>query len=191
MTLPEKISAVEQLFAKLDAAIFRFQQTSGLQCPPGCGKCCFKPDIEATVLEFLPFAWHVYERGAADAWYASTKSATSQVCVILNPQQQGQGLCSVYPYRGLICRLFGYSSRLNKYNRPELLTCGILRESPSYQKITAAMEEGMMEVPVMRDYYMGLQGIDPLLGTERLPVNVAISRALETVMHYKAYHEAV
>lgn len=187
MTLPEKIEAVERLFAELDERIAHFQQNSGLFCPSGCGKCCFKPDIEATVLEFLPFAWHMYKAGTAEMWYEKVKSVHDAICVILNPQQQGQGLCSEYPHRGLICRLFGYSARHNKYGRPELITCSIIREEASYSRTVKAMEEGSMDVPFMRDYYMQLQGIDPVLSAERLPINQAIARALESVMAYMAY----
>lgn len=190
MTLPEKIAAVEQLFAELDQAITRFQQISGLKCPAGCGQCCFKPDIEATVLEFLPFAWHVYENGEAEKWYEKLNLETSPVCAVLNPLQQGKGLCTMYRYRGLICRLFGYSARLNKYGQAELITCNIIHGQPLYQPAAKAIAEGRMEVPVMRDYYMQLQVIDPVLGVERISINRAILRALETVMHYKAYYES-
>lgn len=190
MTLPEKIMAVERLFADLDMDITRFQQISGLHCPAGCGKCCFKPDIEATVLEFLPFAWHMYNRGDAETWYQKLNQDTSSVCAILNPMQSGQGLCSMYRYRGLICRLFGYTARLNKYGRAELVTCTTLREQPSYRHVDQAIESREMEVPVMRDYYMRLQGIDPALAAERIPINQAIMRALETVMNYMAFLEA-
>ncbi|MCX7636538.1 MAG: YkgJ family cysteine cluster protein [Cyclobacteriaceae bacterium] len=187
MTLPEKIEAVERLFVELDERIAHFQQKSGLFCPPGCGKCCLKPDIEATVLEFLPFAWHMYKAGTAEMWYEKVKSVNDAICVILNPQQQGQGWCSQYPYRGLICRLFGYSARHNKYGGPELITCSIIRDESSYSGTVKAVEEGSMEVPYMRNYYMQLQGIDPVLSAERLPINQAIARAMESVMAYMAY----
>ncbi|GIV37956.1 MAG: hypothetical protein KatS3mg032_2335 [Cyclobacteriaceae bacterium] len=59
MTLPEKVQAVEQLFAELDEAMMRFRERINLSCPAGCVKCCLKPEIEATVLEFLPLAMHL------------------------------------------------------------------------------------------------------------------------------------
>ncbi len=190
MMLPEKIAAVERLFAELDLSIARFQQVSGLYCPVGCGKCCFKPDIEATVLEFLPLAWYMYQCGEAAMWHQKLSEDVSPVCVILNPLQQGKGLCSTYRYRGLICRLFGYAARLNKYGRAELITCSIIHDLPAYQPTEEAIQGGTMQVPVMRDYYMQLQGIDPVLAAERIPINQAIKRALETVMHYMSYRSA-
>ncbi|HYG17423.1 MAG TPA: YkgJ family cysteine cluster protein, partial [Ohtaekwangia sp.] len=77
MLLEEKVRAVEAVFAKLDAEIQQFQQWSSLHCNAGCGKCCFKADIEASVLEFLPFAYHLFLRDEAVAWYENLKKCTS------------------------------------------------------------------------------------------------------------------
>jgi hypothetical protein len=63
VSLIEKVQAVESVFHDLDEAISGFQKRSTLHCQFGCGKCCFKSDIEATVLEFLPFAHHLYPSG--------------------------------------------------------------------------------------------------------------------------------
>src|SRR5262245_21508104 len=128
MSLEEKVAGVEAVFAKLDAEIAGFQARSTLHCKHGCGKCCFKPDIEATALEFLPFAYHLYKDGSAETWHERLLKLDSEICVILNPTQPGAGLCSDYKYRGLICRLFGYSARTNKYNRRELVTCQVIKE---------------------------------------------------------------
>src|SRR5690349_12554142 len=127
MELEEKIAAVEELFQRLDDEIAKFQSGSGLHCKFGCGKCCFKPDIEATTLEFLPFAYHLYKTNRAFEWLEKLKSSDSSLCLILNPTQNGAGLCSEYTYRGMICRLFGYSARTNKYSKPELVTCQIIK----------------------------------------------------------------
>src|SRR6267154_5256493 len=109
-SLEEKIKSVEAVFEKLDAEISTFQSATSLHCKFGCGKCCFKPDIEATTLEFLPFAWHLYQSQQAEEWLARLNDSDAEICLILNPTQGGSGLCSQYPHRGLICRLFGYSA---------------------------------------------------------------------------------
>ena len=113
--MEEKVNAVESVFRKLDEEIAQFQANTTLHCKAGCGKCCFKPDIEATILEFLPFALHLYQEGKAEVWHEKLKTSTADVCMILNPAQGGTGLCFDYNYRGLICRLFGYSARTTKY----------------------------------------------------------------------------
>ena len=188
MTIEEKVEAVEKVFAKLDTAIAAFQASSTLHCGYGCGKCCFKPDIEATALEFLPFALHLFKTGLAEEWYDRVNSTSDRICVILTPTQSGAGLCSSYPYRGLICRLFGYSARTNKYGRRELVTCQIIKteQASAYQVAHGVVAEGG-EVPVMTDYYMQLHAIDQDLTRDFFPVNEAIRHALEIVMQYYAY----
>lgn len=188
MTLLEKVGAVEKLFHELDAEIAQFQSTSSLHCKLGCGKCCFKPDIEATILEFLPFAHYLYQQDHALDWLGKLEQTDSSICLILNPTQAGAGLCSEYPHRGLICRLFGYSARTNKYGKNELVTCQIIKteQSKAYRSAEEKIEAGM-EVPVMNQYYMQLHAIDGELATVYYPINEAIKKAIETVLHYYAY----
>ena len=77
MTLPEKVKAVERVFEELDTEIALFQSTTSLHCNWGCGKCCFKPDIEATILEFLPFALYLYQQHRALDWLKFTTAGRS------------------------------------------------------------------------------------------------------------------
>src|SRR5436190_23748348 len=94
MSIEEKAAEIEKVFDELDRAIAEFQSASTLHCKAGCGKCCFKPDIEATALEFIPFALHLHLSGKSDEWYEKLKATDSDVCLILNPTQTGAGLCS-------------------------------------------------------------------------------------------------
>lgn len=181
----------EQLMKELDGAISAFQSWSGLGCAYGCGRCCFKPDIEAAPLEFLPFALHIYKAGELSVWLERLENA-GPVCVILNESQGGAGLCSQYPHRGLICRLFGYSARRNKYGKRELVTCTVIKQeqSVSFETAEAALKEETAPVPLFTDYYERLRGLDPVLGGTMMPVNQAIRRALETVGMYMEYTSA-
>jgi hypothetical protein len=108
--------------------------------------------------------------------------------LILNPTSASAGLCSEYSYRGLICRLFGYSARTNKYNEPELITCQIIKTEQTELFENAVEEIGKgVKVPIMSQYYMQLQAVDFDLTREFYPINTAISKAIETVLHYYAY----
>lgn len=187
MSIQEKVDAVNDVFRELDQEIATFQERSGLHCRFGCGKCCFKADIEATALEFLPFAHYLYEKNLAFEWLERLKT-TEPVCLILNPTQETQGLCSEYTHRGLICRLFGYSARTNKYGKKELVTCQIIKteQSDAYGKAQAGIEAGE-SIPVMSNFYMKLHAIDQQLAQDFYPINEAIKRAIETVLHYYAY----
>jgi Fe-S-cluster containining protein len=189
LSLIEKVRDVEKVFHDLDEAIAGFQNRSTLHCKSGCGKCCFKPDIEATALEFLPFAHHLYQQGSAYDWFEKLRTSEETVCLILNPTQAGSGLCSQYEHRGLICRLFGYSARTNKYGGRELVTCQIIKteQSEAYEKIQERVRNSDEPVPVMNQYYMRLHAIDPELARDFYPINLAIRKAIETVLQYYAY----
>jgi Fe-S-cluster containining protein len=188
--LPEKVIATEAVFDLLDDAIASFQSNTGLHCAFGCGKCCFKPDIEATILEFLPFAFHLHKQGLAWEWFEKLRQSSAPVCLILNPTQTGAGLCSEYRHRGLICRLFGYSARTNKYGDKELVTCQIIKseQATAYEQAVKKIASGM-DVPLMNQYYMQLHAIDAELTRTFYPINEAIKRAIETVLSYYAYRE--
>ena len=189
LNLEEKVEAVEAVFRQLDDEIATFQQWSTLHCKFGCGKCCFKPDIEATVLEFLPFALYLYRQGIAETWLEKLASSDNDgLCVILNPTAATQGLCSEYPFRGLICRLFGYSARTNKYGAKELVTCQLIKSEQAYafQHATEKIADNAA-VPIMSQYYMRLHSIDFQLAQDFYPINEAIRRAIETVLQYHAY----
>lgn len=189
MLLIEKVRAVEGVFQGLDEAILGFQNWSSLHCKFGCGKCCSKPDIEATVLEFLPFAYYLYKQNKAYAWLENLQSMTnSEICLVWNPTQAGAGLCSEYVHRGLICRLFGYSARINKYGAKELITCQIIKteQNDNYELANEKISHDGT-VPVMSHYYMQLHAIDHEMARNFYPINLAIQKALETVLHYYAY----
>ncbi|OEK02653.1 hypothetical protein BFP97_14475 [Roseivirga sp. 4D4] len=192
MSIISKVKAVEKIFASLDQEITALQTTSGLRCIAGCGKCCFKPDVEATPLEFLPFAFHLYLTNRIEEKYDLLLERVSSICTIFEPQESSlvNGSCSEYKFRGLICRLFGYSAVRNKYGKTSFVTCAPLK-TQSPEKV-AAIESGIgngESVPMMNDYYFQIRSVDPDLGNNLLPINQAIRQAMEAVMGYYAYRE--
>jgi Fe-S-cluster containining protein len=186
--LLEKVKAVEELFEQLDGEIAAFQSWSTLKCASGCGRCCYKPDIEATILEFIPFAHFLYTHDRAYEWLNTISSSSATICMILDPGQTGVGLCSEYKHRGLICRLFGYSARTDKYNKAELVTCTVIKGEQTLAYESAALKVSKSAaIPVMNQFYMRLHGIDADLSREFFPINQAIKRAIEVILHYYAY----
>lgn len=189
MSIASKVQLVEALFSTLEQETAQFGKDSGLSCVSGCGKCCTFPTVEASPLEFLPWAFHLFLNGEAEKTLTILKGMESPTCMIYKPvTMNGQGSCSNYKYRGLICRLFGFAANTDKYGNLRLATCKIIKEgqSKNYASTTEAISKGLY-VPVFTEYYMQLNQIDFHLGNIMLPVNKALARALEEVLQYYAY----
>jgi Fe-S-cluster containining protein len=165
----EKTDKVEEFFRTVDAQIDFFKTTTKIDCIPGCGHCCENPRVCATVLEFFPLARFIYrEKREEEVWEKLSKN--SEVCIFF--QKQGQGCCSVYPYRGLICRLFGFSLRKEKTGKISPLTCRMLQE-----KFSPTVE--LQLLPIMSECAYNFLDIDPALATIQHPINTAIARAMQ------------
>lgn len=194
MSLAHKVKAVERLYSRLDAEIASFVSATGLGCVAACGRCCTKPDIEATILEFLPFAYHAHKAGVAvDIWEQLKIQNTEnpdQLCTLFSPilVGDGRGFCSDYAYRGMICRLFGYSTRTTKDGTRAHLACNTMKtEKPDELIRVNELIQSGGHAPNTSDYGYALIGIDRELGTLRFPINMAIQKALEYVLSYYSY----
>ncbi|MEH6407010.1 MAG: YkgJ family cysteine cluster protein [Leeuwenhoekiella sp.] len=189
MSIERKVQLVESLFYQLEQESAQFEKSSGLGCVSGCGKCCTHPDIEASPLEFLPWAFHLFLTGEAEKMLDTLNASQSLTCAIYKPLSiVDKGRCSDYKYRGLICRLFGFAANTDKYGKLRLATCKIIKEGQTekYDATNAAIKEGM-SVPIFTEYYMQLNQIDFHLGNIIVPVNIALKLAIEEVLQYYAY----
>jgi hypothetical protein len=147
------------------------------------------PDVEASPLEFLPWAFHLFLNGEAENTLLKLKEKNSSTCLIYQPLSIiDQGSCSNYKYRGLICRLFGSAASTDKYGKLRLATCKIIKEgqTEAYNSNQEALSKGL-SVPIFSTYYMQLNQIDFHLGNIILPINKALKMAIEEVLHYYAY----
>lgn len=196
MSIVNKVKLIEDLYKKLEIEIIEFQQNTQLKCVAGCGKCCNNPEIDASPLEFLPWAFHLYLKGKAEFVLEQLNNSTKLTkCYIYHPFSEfeaDKGSCSDYKYRGLICRLFGYGATSDKYGKLRLVTCKIIKESQneSYDKSTTLINKGL-PVPIFTDYYMNLSQIDFHLGNIVVPINKALKLALEEVLQYYAYRSII
>lgn len=186
-TLPQKVQQVKKVYARLDAHIDSLQKETGLQCISGCGLCCKKPDIEASPIEFLPLALEWFDQDIHWEQYEKLQATQDPTCFVFRPHVTSfGGLCNAYPYRGLICRLFGYSARINKDEKKELVTCKILKEEMPLE-VAKASDAGK-KLPVMIHYHSRMSSIDIQLN-DRMPINQAMQKAIETVAAYYAYRK--
>lgn len=191
MSIEKRINAVEALFSKLEIEIKNFQNYTTLSCVAGCGKCCTNPEIDASPLEFLPWAFHLYLQGNAEKVLRDLNKSTSSRCYIYNPLSlldKNNGNCSQYKYRGLICRLFGFGATTDKYGQYRLATCKIIKEGQkeAFEKSSKDINN-QLSVPIFTDYYMKLSQIDFRLGNQIVPINKALQYAIEEVLQYYSY----
>ncbi len=187
-SLYQKIQKVETLQNSIDREIKIFKTNSGIDCPRHCSECCNYQDIMATPLEFLPFAWHAFKIGQLDYWFDELeRSPDEQRCVFYRGDTQNWG-CQIYPTRGLICRLFGFSAITDKTGKPVYGACKVLKQ----QKIdlvnkTRELISQRSRIPVMAHQYSKLASIEPVWGNELLPINQAIKKSLEIIYFHFAY----
>lgn len=158
---------------------------------PNCGKCCYKTDINATALEFLPLAYHLFRNGEASKWLEELNNDHSTtlcpaLATVLSPNAKGS--CSEYAHRGLICRLFGFSAMLHKNDKPVLVTCRPIKEGfPDAVVNAETYIATRKDYPLISNYYMQLRSIDESLGEELFPIRKAIAKAISAVLGYYAY----
>lgn len=191
MSLLKKVNEIELLFEELDSEINSFQTTTTLHCLSGCGRCCTHNQVDASPLEFLPWAYHLHLNGEAQNMLDVLLEKTSVICHIYNAigvLEKGQGSCGNYPYRGLICRLFGYGANTDKYGKLRLATCNIIKEDQAlaFHNAEQLISEGL-SIPIFTHYYMRLSQIDYQLGKAIVPINIALKMALEEVLQYYSY----
>ena len=180
-----KVQRVQKVLKNAALHSEKFSKASGLTCAAKCHLCCIKRDISASPLEFFPLAYHLVKSGQADAFYDKLERLPdNDICVLFSALGDTPGACSNYPYRGLICRLFGYSVNRDKQGQYRMVTCKTLKETPAYLQVPAKAFE---KAPVFTEYYMQLAAIDFALANEQLQINKAVKRALELVMSYYQY----
>lgn len=192
MTIEAKVLAVQTLFSKLDLEIATFQHETKLHCQVGCGKCCTHPEIDASPLEFLPWAFRLFLDGEAESMLHLLEENTQSTCQNyrqIGVLEAGIGNCKTYVDRGLICRLFGYGANQDKHGHLRLATCKLIKENQVefFAEAEKKIENGL-SVPVFTAYYMQLSHIDYNLGATIVPINTALRLALEEVLRYYYYH---
>lgn len=154
----------------------------------GCGKCCTKPNIDATILEFLPLAMHYYLEGTAEHKLQELEEGGA-ICHTFKviSEETGRGYCGLYGQRGLICRLFGASVAMKK-GVHHIYTCKLIKESQAgeFEKTSSEIKQKNF-APVVSDYYRQLANIDSDLARQYYPINIAVQKALEFILHFYAY----
>jgi len=181
------VDSLFSLYQELDQEIAQFKAHSGLNCRESCGLCCLRPseEILCTLLELIPVARDLFQEGLASlVWEQAQKAGGESRCVFYEPQPESPfaGRCGRYTVRPLLCRLFGFSGFRDKRSRVLLTASRVMKEDfpEVVKKAQESMDEGLA-IPLSSDWATRLAGIDPSLTQERMPLNVALMRAIEWV----------
>ncbi|MDX1537078.1 YkgJ family cysteine cluster protein [Arsukibacterium sp.] len=188
--LRELSRRVEAVYGEIAETYSNYQQRLGLQCRSGCGECCLAPTIEATVLEMLPLALHLFDQGKAEQTLDQLGQLTEpQGCFFYQKLSFDgkQGQCSVYQQRPSICRMFGAAGYRDKTGQTSLSVCKTIKtDNPlKYQQGLIMLQSS--PPPLMMHSKEQINELDYQLGNRHYPINTALQLALEQVLFKASY----
>ncbi|MFA5068644.1 MAG: YkgJ family cysteine cluster protein [Candidatus Omnitrophota bacterium] len=178
------IHEIVKLFAEIDMRVADFVRITGIHCPEGCGFCCNSIEIETTVLEMLPLSAWLWANGKADGVLSMLSRTSNNTCVFFNkaPKTGGNGHCTIYGLRPLICRLFGFFTNKDKNGKYTYGSCKVIKEvyPETYKKCLRLIEAGY-HPSNMTDFSVRViaQGTD--FGRKMLTINTAAKIAIEKI----------
>ena len=183
--LTDLITKILDIYRNIDRQTASFQMATGLCCPSRCGACCESARVESTVLECLPLANEILRRGEEDLFFGEIQEKINRGdkrCVVFSPDEKtpGDGNCSRYDFRALVCRLFGFAARKNKFGEAEPSWCRVIKEkNPEILKKLEGEGSYLVSAPIYQDSFMRIASLHPGLGYRLLPINVALRDALD------------
>tara|TARA_R110002126_G_scaffold75469_23_gene188401 strand:- start:522 stop:1127 length:606 start_codon:yes stop_codon:yes gene_type:complete len=188
--LRELSRRVEAVYGEIAETFSTYQQSQGLQCRSGCGECCLAPTIEATVLEMLPLALHLFDQGKAEQTLDQLEQLTApQGCFFYQKLSFDgkQGQCSVYQQRPAICRMFGAAGYRDKTGQTALSTCKTIKtdNTVKYQQSLIMLQSS--PPPLMMLSKEQVNELDYQLGKNHYSINNALQLALQQVLFKASY----
>jgi Fe-S-cluster containining protein len=178
---------LQTLYREMSQTFSSYQSSTGLACLSGCGRCCTNPDIEASTLEMISFALHIYDEGKMDEWLIKTESKSDLPCLLFKGDSEGQGQCTSYDNRPSICRMFGVAGYYDKTHLATLSVCKFIREKYPVQTQDLQDLALLTNTPMLSFWNSKMSDLDPDLIQQRMPINEAIHSALEKVSLYAQY----
>jgi Fe-S-cluster containining protein len=169
---------LQKVYEEMSEAFGGFQSASGLSCLSGCGGCCKNPEIEASLMEMLPWAVKTYDAGEAETWLERLQSSSQASCVFLVNER-----CTSYHERPSVCRMFGVSGYFDKHHQKTLSICKLIREANELKASSVSAEES----PVMAIWFSKVSNLGSVDDNRRLPINKAMIEALKKVLTYYSY----
>ncbi len=180
------ISELIDLYREMDEMIEAFIDDTGIVCPPSCGTCCATStkNIEVSVFEVMPLALDLWDRDEAEAVLDLLAGSADDGCCVFYRAEIPEGMpghCSVHDLRPLVCRLFGYCTRYDKYGRLQNCLC------PKMTSTRPGAAGEIMHLPVMTEFAIRAASLNPGYGAARIPLNSALLEALSIVGMKRSY----
>lgn len=188
--LRELSRRVEAVYGEMADTFSGYQQASGLSCRSGCGECCTQPTIEATVLEMLPLALHLFDQGKAEQTLTQLEELPEVSSCFFYQRLSfdgKQGQCSVYQQRPSICRVFGVAGYRDKQGKTALSVCKTIKADKAEKYQQHLIMLGEQPPPMMMNAKEQVNELDYSLGAKHYPINEALRLALEKVL-FKAFY---
>jgi Fe-S-cluster containining protein len=173
---------LQKVYDEMAQTFSAYQASTGLKCLTGCGRCCKNPEIEASVLEMIPFALKIYDEGKLDIWLDKLFESGQAHCLIFQANgEEGLGQCGSYQERPAVCRMFGVAGTFDKHHQVTLSICKYIKEAQP--ELALASEH----TPLIPNWSSRLSSLDPALTQNKMPINQAIKAALEKIAFYAQY----
>ncbi|MCU0664160.1 MAG: hypothetical protein MUC50_17760 [Myxococcota bacterium] len=173
--------AVLAVYDEVDDAVRRLRVESGLVCTTGCGACCGTQSVECRVLELLPLALWLWSSGRGESMLEQIEACGPEsFCVLYDPapSETAPGHCTCYPYRPVVCRLFGSGAIVGRHGFV-VATCAEMRQRQRDEVACAeALSAAAPSVLVISNVCSRIAGLEPVLGTRRAPLKTALHAAL-------------
>lgn len=183
---PALIPLMER-YRSLENRIQQLKDDIGVDCLPGCGSCCTVStvEIESGSFELLPAAVWLWQQKRAEQVLAALQQLPADACCFFyTPGLDGfgGGHCSIYPYRPLLCRMFGFTAVPDKYGAPSYTFCRQIKDH--YPEQVVRLVAGNRCAPLwMRAESSAVLDLDPRRELPLTPLNQAAAAALERVLY--------
>lgn len=179
-----KVCNILKVYREVERNAKIFRDASNLRCPDGCKLCCYSHSIEATPLELLPAALCLFEVNLADSFLESlTRSENTLTCIFLrdNDNDNSWG-CTMYKFRPLICRLFGFYGRRDKNNLFQFSSCRIIKAHypDEYNLYLTQVLNSNINMS-MQSYYFKVAEYGSDFENKLMSFNLALESAIEII----------
>jgi len=179
-----RVVRLAMLYQDLDNQMEVFRRKSKIKCFKGCGRCCENSFVETTVLEMIPLAAELWRRNRAEEWLQKDVGEHKRgVCPFYapDPQIKGNGRCTIYPLRPLICRMFAFSGRRDKSGQKVYVTCERIKAEAAalYDEVSRSFD--VKQPPLMGNFSSRRESIAGETDGQLYPLPVAVKKAIMRV----------